>query len=259
MCTLIALVRPNHDWPLLVAANRDEMAGRPWKPPDRHWPDRSHVVAGLDEVAGGSWLGVNDDGMVAGVLNRIGTLGPEDGKRSRGELVLEALDHAEAQEAAKALADLDPRAYRPFNLFIGDCQNAYWLRNDGLRVAVQAVPEGLHMLTAHDMDDPRSPRINAYLPRFLNAKAPDPAQDDWKEWQSLLAEGKGEDGGNSEDASLLIRRPNGFGTVSSALIGLPKPGRNAKPAFLFAPGPPDGADFKPLALGRKPGPRFRGK
>ena len=40
MCTVVILRRPGHDWPLLLAGNRDEMKGRPWKPPARHWPDR---------------------------------------------------------------------------------------------------------------------------------------------------------------------------------------------------------------------------
>jgi len=84
MCTLVLLRRPGHQWPLILGANRDEMVGRPWKPPGRHWDDRPNVVAGLDELAGGSWLGVNDEGVVAAVLNRVGTLGPADGKRSRG-------------------------------------------------------------------------------------------------------------------------------------------------------------------------------
>ena len=57
-------------WPLVLAANRDELADRPARPPGRHWPDRAEVVAGLDLQAGGSWLGVNDHGVVAGVLNR---------------------------------------------------------------------------------------------------------------------------------------------------------------------------------------------
>src|SRR5689334_23299078 len=115
MCTVVIQRRPNHPWPVLIAANRDEMGDRPWRAPARHWPDRPDVVAGLDELAGGSWLGLNDAGVVAGILNREGTLGPAAGKRSRGELVLEALDHADAAEAARALSHLDPRAYRPFN------------------------------------------------------------------------------------------------------------------------------------------------
>ena len=91
------------------------------------------MVAGLDVQAGGSWLGVNDDGVVAAVLNRVGRLGPAAGKRSRGELVLEALDHADAAAAAaQALGDLDPDAYRPFNLVIADSRDAFWLRHAGV-------------------------------------------------------------------------------------------------------------------------------
>ncbi|NBP73538.1 MAG: hypothetical protein EBU57_10365, partial [Alphaproteobacteria bacterium] len=65
MCTVVILRRPGHDWPLLIAANRDEMAGRPWDPPARHWPDRENVVAGIDRLAGGTWMGLNDEGVAA--------------------------------------------------------------------------------------------------------------------------------------------------------------------------------------------------
>ena len=137
---------------MLLAANRDEMHDRPSAPPARHWEDRPDVVAGLDRLGGGSWLGINDHGLVAAVMNRQGSLGPAEGKRSRGELVLEALDHAEAGEAARALADLNPDAYRPFNLFVGDPRSAFWLRlrGEGTPAPVELfeVPRGLHMLTA---------------------------------------------------------------------------------------------------------------
>src|SRR5690349_16414791 len=128
MCTVVLLRRPGHDWPLILGANRDEMASRPWRPPGRHWPDRDDVVAGLDLEAGGSWLGLNESGVVAAILNRTGTLGPAPGRRSRGELVLEALDHADAADAAGALTALDPAAYRPFNLIVADNRDAFWLR-----------------------------------------------------------------------------------------------------------------------------------
>ena len=97
---MVILRRPGAPWPVILAANRDEREDRPWLPPARHWPDRPEVTAGMDELAGGSWLGLNDHGVVAGILNRVGTLGPQTGKRSRGELVLEALDHADAMAAA---------------------------------------------------------------------------------------------------------------------------------------------------------------
>ena len=96
MCTFIILRRPGHDWPVLIAANRDEMTDRPWQAPARHWPDRPDVVGGLDELAGGTWLAANDTNVVAAVLNREGSLGPTTDKRSRGELVLDSVDYPDA-------------------------------------------------------------------------------------------------------------------------------------------------------------------
>ena len=65
------------------------------------------------------------------MLNRPGTLGPAAGKRSRGELVLEALDHADAAAAAARARRLEPDAYRPFNLIVADDRDAFWLRHAG--------------------------------------------------------------------------------------------------------------------------------
>src|SRR5206468_8941137 len=143
MCTLVILRRPEHEWPVIIGANRDEMIDRAAKPPGRHWPDRTEVVAGLDLLAGGSWLGINDWGVAAAVLNRHGSLGPAAGQRSRGELVLEALDHADAVDAAAALSDLDPEAYRSFNLIVADNRDAFWLRHTGSRrIEAYPVPDG---------------------------------------------------------------------------------------------------------------------
>src|SRR5947208_2634451 len=147
MCTLVILRRPEHPWPVIIGANRDEMLDRPALPPGRHWPDRPELVAGLDRLAGGSWLGLNDWGVAAAVLNRQGSLGPAGGLRSRGELVLEALDHADAVDAASALSHLDPAAYRTFNLIVADNRDAFWLRHDGgSRIAAYPIEEGLSLI-----------------------------------------------------------------------------------------------------------------
>lgn len=62
MCTVVISHDPDQDWPLLMAANRDERLDRPWLPPGRHWPDQPSVTGGQDQVAGGSWLTLNDAG-----------------------------------------------------------------------------------------------------------------------------------------------------------------------------------------------------
>ena len=276
MCTLIMLRRPNTAWPLLVAANRDELKSRAWAAPGRHWPDRAEVVAGRDLEAGGSWLGVNDHGVLAAVLNRVGTLGAAAGKRSRGELVLDALDFEDARSAASALAELDPDAYRPFNLIVADAKEAFWLRHAGglarfgyrdatgawrevanervvggdfaplaaaAGIELRVVPTGLTMLTAHDLDDEESARIRLHRPRFAAAPVPDPASGDWGAWAELLASTETADGDRRNAMTILT--DGDYGTVCASLIALPDEG---PPRVWFAAGPPVAARFEPVAF-----------
>lgn len=245
MCTLVILRQPDDNWPILLAANRDEMADRPWRGPGRHWRDRPEVVGGLDERAGGTWLALNDFGVAAAVLNRPGSLGPDPEKRSRGELVLEALDHPDAVAAARALRQLDGTAFRPFNLVVADSHEAFWLRSDGTGPVKQHhVPAGVSMITAHDLNSPESPRIRGYLPRFRSARLPDPESGEWRSWIELLASRNGEPQG-SEEGAMLLSRPDGYGTLSSSLLALPAWG---KPVWLFASGPPDRVPFEAVEL-----------
>lgn len=259
MCTLVILRQPDVDWPVLIAANRDEALDRPWRPPARHWPDRPHVVGGYDEIAEGTWLAMNDFGVVAAMMNRRGTLGRMAGKRSRGELVLEALDHADAGEAAIALADLNAGAYRGFNMVVADNRDAYWLANRGNDsgiIEVKPLPAGLSMLTAGDRNDPTSPRIAHYLPEFEAATPPDPAAGDsgagdsgagdWAAWEALMASRGGPSGPLGD---MCVVTEVGFGTLSSSLIALPGlhlP--DAKPIWRFAAGRPDEVRYEPVDL-----------
>jgi uncharacterized protein with NRDE domain len=236
MCTVLVLRRPGHAWPLLLGANRDEMVVRPSRPPARHWPDRPEVVAGLDELAHGSWLGVNDHGVVAALLNRVGSLGPAPGQRSRGELVLEALDHADAETAAAALRAIEPRAYRSFNLIIADNRDALWLRHADetgrTPASLHAVPVGLAMIASGDLDGPDKPRLKRYRPHFAAAPAPDPGRGDWSAWEALLAasETTAEDG---PQGAMRFVAAGGFATVSSALVALPAADAGRRPIFRF--------------------------
>ncbi len=248
MCSVVILRRPGHEWPVILAANRDEMNNRPWLPPGRHWPDRPHITAGLDKLAGGSWLGLNDHGLIAGIMNRMNSLGPSPGKRSRGELVLEALDHADAGEAAKALASLDPAAYRPFNLILADNRDAFWLANLGDRLRLQAVPPGLSMLTAHDLNDTaNSLRIRHFLPLFRQAAIPDPGTGDWHAWESLMASRDVAGGGTFHDAMTIAGR-EGFETLSSALVALPAADSEQHPIWRSAAGRPDLMPYETVKL-----------
>ncbi len=256
MCTVVILRRPNHLWPVILGANRDEMLDRPWTPPARHWDDRTDVIAGRDDLAGGTWMGLNDAGVVGCILNRRGSLGPAPDKRSRGELVLEALDHADAAEASDALADINPDAYRPFNMIIADNTSAWWLAlteeaaSMGQNVSVQPIPDGLSVFTAYDRNDTTDTRVKTYLPRFEAADPPDPDANNWAAWTSLL--GSSETEGAAYNA-MSFKMESGFGTSSSSLLALPSVdasfGPEAKrPIWLFAAGPPQSSPFTPVDI-----------
>ena len=256
MCSVVILRRPDHAWPLVLAANRDEMADRPWRPPARHWPDRPEVVAGIDLLAEGTWLGLNDHGVVAGVLNRPRSLGPHPAYRSRGELPLEALDHADAAEAAKALTHIEASSYRTFNMVVCDNRDAFWLRSVGGgegspgsgQIEVMEVPPGLSMITDFDRNDPASPRIRTYLPQFEATAPPDPGTDEWSSWEALLASRIHHAEAGPQGAMNVVSE-TGFGTVSSSLIALPDVERiGVKALWRFAAGRPDEAPFEPVEL-----------
>jgi uncharacterized protein with NRDE domain len=259
MCTVVVLRRPEAPWPVLMAANRDEMLDRPWTAPGHHWSDRPEVTATRDDLAGGSWLGVNQTGVVAAVLNRQGTLGPAPGLRSRGELVLEALDHADAAQAAKAIGNIDCKAYRPFNMIVADNRDAFWIRslggtgNCGLKV--ETIPAGLSMFTAHDMNDPSSARIRFHRPRFATAALPDPARSDWSSWEKLMASREHESEAGPHGALTIVTQEKdgkrvGYGTSSSSLLAIAAPGRRPGigVAWRFAPGAPDVTPFQDVKL-----------
>jgi uncharacterized protein with NRDE domain len=237
MCTVVLLIRPGHVWPLVLAANRDELLNRAWDLPAAHWPEEPDIVGGRDRTGGGTWMGVNRRGLVAAVLNRPGSLGPAAGKRSRGELPLRALARGTAADAAAAVVALDASLWRSFNLVIADRDAAIFVRGLGHgHPEARPLPAGLHMVTAHDPDDPESPRVARHLARFQAARPPEPG--DWDDWQALLADRSGPAG---EQINVVPRA--GFGTVCSSLVALPREG---PPVWLFAPGPPHEARFSPV-------------
>jgi Transport and Golgi organisation 2 len=239
VCTLVILSRPETDWPLLLAANRDEKLERSWEPPGRHWADRPDLVGGMDHSGHGSWLALNRAGVVAAVLNRSLSLGPAEGKRSRGELPLIALAYNSAADAASALLGLDAGQWRPFNMVVADRQRVCFVRGLGHgRTEAMKLAPGLHMVTAHDPDDITSPRVARHLPRFRDAAPPTPP--DWGAWPRLLADRSGPAG-----SEINVPVLGGFGTVCASLIGMPREGA---PQFLFTAGPPDRASFQPVPI-----------
>ncbi|MBT7953393.1 MAG: hypothetical protein HN764_17330, partial [Gammaproteobacteria bacterium] len=68
MCLIIVAYKVHPEYPLLIAANRDESYQRPTRQAE-FWDNEPSILAGQDLEKGGSWLGMNKFGSVAAVTN----------------------------------------------------------------------------------------------------------------------------------------------------------------------------------------------
>lgn len=249
--------------PLVLLGVRDELVGRPWRPPARHWPG-SPLVGGIDEQAGGTWLAVHPDVPRVGcLLNGRGTEADPARRRSRGELPLRAA--ADGAGVLKELAD-DPaalRAYDPFHLLCATCAAVTLLSWDGASASTRELAPGTHLLTnaghayppdpAHPNDPAAEPKALHFGPKFAGSRpSADPslaAAEAWGDWLTLAL---GDDREPADPSAIIARRdlPDGrvWGTTSVTLVGLAPD--TVRYDFQAAPGSPDGWYPVVVALSR---------
>ncbi|HKD89611.1 MAG TPA: NRDE family protein [Streptosporangiaceae bacterium] len=148
MCLLIAMFGMVPDAPLQVAANRDERFDRPAVPITVLRERQPRILGGRDELAGGTWLAVNEHGVVAGLTNQPSFNGRDPAKRSRGELPLAFASWASAAEAVeKVSAALDPASYNPCWMLVGDRETLFFIGIAGAgKPEVEQLGPGLHVL-----------------------------------------------------------------------------------------------------------------
>jgi uncharacterized protein with NRDE domain len=147
VCLLIALFGVVPDVPLLIAANRDEIYQRPADPITVLRAAQPRILGGRDEQAGGTWLAVNEHGVVAGLTNQP-TGARDPAKRSRGELPLAFAAYPDAKTATtEVCARLDPADYNPCWLLVGDRDTLFSVDlSGGHRAGVEELPPGRYVL-----------------------------------------------------------------------------------------------------------------
>jgi uncharacterized protein with NRDE domain len=160
MCLILVAWKVHADFPLVVAANRDEFHARP-AAPAAFWPDKPGILAGRDLQAKGTWLGVSRRGRFASVTNYRGGRDPSAAE-SRGALVSRFLEDGVAPEAY--VSALRPSAYSGFNLFVADRDDLWWLSNRGN--GARRLEPGCYALGNLLLD---SPEVMAIRARFESA------------------------------------------------------------------------------------------
>ena len=247
--------------PVLLAGIRDELIDRAWDPPGRHWPEYPGLIGGRDRLAGGTWLALAPGaGRVACVLNGRGAMAPEQARRSRGVLPLQAA--AEGKLGPARLADFDP-----FHLLSAEPGAATLWSWDGERLTDRDLAPGLHVVVNSGLDaglraggDPGSAaqgrehelaRVAYFRPRLDAAARPDPRPgvppaQAWGSWLPLM-NGGGLD--RSDPRALIVRRDLGagriWGTTSISLVALG--GAGLRYDFTGRPGDPDA--WTPVPVG----------
>lgn len=151
MCLILFAHRHHPEYPLVLAANRDEYYDRPTAPA-RFWKDAPHLLAGRDLKEGGTWFGVTLSGRLAAVTNYRDPVSVKSGAPSRGKLVADfLLGRAGPREYLQMLHE-KAAVYNGFNLVLGDVRGLYWYSNQGGEVRMLA--PGLYGLSNHLLDTP---------------------------------------------------------------------------------------------------------
>jgi len=123
MCLAVVAWSAHPDYPLVLAANRDEFYSRSTRPAS-WWGQSVALLAGRDEEAGGTWLGITRSGRVALLTNVRAPSERNPHAPSRGAITVGALQSA--QPAAEWVRGQLPKlsSYNGFNLIVAELGTA---------------------------------------------------------------------------------------------------------------------------------------
>ena len=202
MCTVITAIGLSSQWPILIAAVRDEATNRAWASPARHWPEYPDLLGGLDLVGGGTWLAVDQKACTAAFLvNRQGTKSSIVPRQSRGILPLQVLS-SDSQWHAKDLAPFDG-----FILGKADSSGISIWEWDTHSLAHQKLSKGVSGICFRGVGA-EHPRLQRHVPRFAAAPLPNPqckeaSSQAWGSWLHLFTD---DETSPKDEATLLWTR-----------------------------------------------------
>jgi len=228
MCLILVAWQVHADYPVILAANRDEFRARPTAAA-RWWTDRPQLLAGRDLEANGTWLGLTRNGQIAALTNYRDPSRLKLNAPSRGGLVLQMLDSGDPIGRRLAQLGRESARYADFNLLCTDGRELGVY--ESVPAAGRLLGPGIYGLSNHLLDTPwpKVERAKSSLAQALEALPDDDAllellRDDRTApdehlprtgvslaWERLLS-------------SAFIRGPD-YGTVSSTVVRIGADGR----------------------------------
>jgi uncharacterized protein with NRDE domain len=130
VCLILLAWGQHPDYPLVLAANRDEYYRRPTAVAGP-WQEHPGIIGGRDLLQGGSWLAMSRNGRFAAVTNFRESPPAVDPPRSRGRLVSDFLLDSCSPADYLARTEQQGSLYRGFSLLAGDRGSVGYLSNRG--------------------------------------------------------------------------------------------------------------------------------
>ena len=226
MCTLALYFRLFENFPLIVAANRDEHYDRPSAAPSLI-ETTPKIIAGRDLRAGGTWLGVNAAGLMVGILNRhfdANSTAPD--RRSRGLLCMDLL-RCSSSAAAEVFMKNHQARYNPFTLLCADRNDAFAAYNDEQSIITQKLSAGLHVFSSAAEFALHSAKAERAYALFGDAKITarlvrGDRGDAVAGLQGVLADHSLAPGSDNPGDAICVHRDSS-GTVSSSIVFFAEP------------------------------------
>ena len=151
MCLIVFGYKVSEEYPLVLAANRDEFYRRPTLAM-HFWEDSPDILAGKDLEQGGTWFGLHKNGMFAALTNYRNPAAIKPNAPSRGEIIIDFLKSKKPPE--KFIHDFRSKApsYNGFNLIFGNTDHLFWFTN--LTNRIERVSPGIHGLSNRFLNTP---------------------------------------------------------------------------------------------------------
>lgn len=149
MCILFIAVQQHKEYPLIIAANRDEFFSRPTLS-SHWWNTPSPVLSGIDSQAGGTWMGVNKNGYLAALTNIRNSTTYRKDVASRGQLVSEYLTAPSDDYPINLQRTRSD--YNGYNLLFGHWTSLKVYNNQ--QDTLSSVPKGVYGLSNDSLNSP---------------------------------------------------------------------------------------------------------
>lgn len=156
MCILFIAVDQHPDYPLIIAANRDEFHERPTAQ-SHFWTDHADLLAGRDLQAQGTWMGMTRGGRISALTNVRDPQKILPDATTRGELVTHFLLNSTSQNEYLDTLRTTKDNYNGYNLLFGDWHEL-WVYNNHTDQTNKLLP-GFYGLSNADLNSPW-PKIN---------------------------------------------------------------------------------------------------